>query len=157
LRRPGGSRLALRQARPPKQSTESAPDDRGEHVPDEAAAHPQRSLLLRALDGRTDADPDLSMMTAQAGDRYLICSDGLPVAATDDQILQTLVSVPEPADAVLALIDLAIRGGAPDNVTVIVADVIDLERSDLPPTKKPVFAGAASAAVATPGRFPGHG
>ncbi|HYS32554.1 MAG TPA: protein phosphatase 2C domain-containing protein [Streptosporangiaceae bacterium] len=119
--------------------------DQGRIRPDEASTHPQRSLLLRALDGRTDADPDLSMLTAQAGDRYLICSDGLPVAVSDDQILQTLVSVPEPADAVLALIDLAIRGGAPDNVTCIVADVIDLELSDRAPTAAPVVVGAAAA------------
>jgi protein phosphatase len=119
--------------------------DQGRIRPDEASTHPQRSLLLRALDGRTDADPDLSMMTAQAGDRYLICSDGLPVAASDDQILQTLVSVPEPADAVLALIDLAIKGGAPDNVTVIVADVIDLDEAKRTPTKAPVVVGAAAA------------
>jgi PPM family protein phosphatase len=119
--------------------------DQGRIRPDEASTHPQRSLLLRALDGRTDADPDLSMMSAQVGDRYLICSDGLPVAATDDQILQTLVSVPEPADAVLALIDLAIKGGAPDNVTVIVADVIDLDDARRAPTKAPVVVGAAAA------------
>jgi PPM family protein phosphatase len=119
--------------------------DQGRIRPDEASTHPQRSLLLRALDGRTDADPDLSMMAAQAGDRYLICSDGLPVAATDDQILQTLVSVAEPADAVLALIDLAIKGGAPDNVTVIVADVIDLDDAKRAPTKAPVVVGAAAA------------
>jgi PPM family protein phosphatase len=118
--------------------------DQGRIRPDEASTHPQRSLLLRALDGRTDADPDLSMMTAQVGDRYLICSDGLPVAATDDQILRTLVSVPEPADAVLALIELAIKGGAPDNVTVIVADVIDLDDAKRAPTKAPVVVGAAA-------------
>ena len=118
--------------------------DQGRIRPEEASTHPQRSLLLRALDGRTDADPDLSMLTAQAGDRYLICSDGLPVAVSDDQILQALVATPEPSDAVLALIDLAIRGGAPDNVTCIVADVIDPEVTGVPPTKAPVVVGAAA-------------
>jgi PPM family protein phosphatase len=119
--------------------------DQGRIRPDEASTHPQRSLLLRALDGRTDADPDLSMLAAEAGDRYLICSDGLPVAVSDDRILQALIEVPEPTDAVLALIDLAIKGGAPDNVTVIVADVIDLEQGDQAPTKAPVVVGAAAA------------
>ena len=119
--------------------------DQGRIQPAEAATHPQRSLLLRALDGRTDADPDLSMLDAQAGDRYLICSDGLPVAVSDEQILQALVAVAEPADAVLALIDLAIRGGAPDNVTCIVADVIDTDLSGLAPTNAPVTVGAAAA------------
>ncbi len=123
--------------------------DQGRIQPEEAATHPQRSLLLRALDGRTDADPDLSMLDAQAGDRYLICSDGLPVAVSDEQILQALVAVAEPADAVLALIDLAIRGGAPDNVTCIVADVIDTDLGGLAPTKAPVTVGAAAAAGGT--------
>ena len=120
--------------------------DQGRIRPEEASTHPQRSLLLRALDGRTDADPDLSMLTAQAGDRYLICSDGLPVAVTDDQILQSLIATPEPTDAVLALIDLAIRGGAPDNVTCIVADVIDPDATGVPPTRAPVVVGAAASA-----------
>jgi protein phosphatase len=119
--------------------------DQGRIRPDEASTHPQRSLLLRALDGRTDADPDLSMLNAQLGDRYLICSDGLPVAVTDDQILQALVAVADPPDAVLALIDLAIKGGAPDNVTCIVADVIDTERPGAVATKAPVVVGAAAA------------
>jgi serine/threonine protein phosphatase PrpC len=120
--------------------------DQGRIQPEEAATHPQRSLLLRALDGRTDADPDLSMLDAQVGDRYLICSDGLPVAVSDEQILQALVSVGEPTDAVLALIDLAIRGGAPDNVTCIVADVIDTDEGGLAPTTAPVTVGAAASA-----------
>ena len=123
--------------------------DQGRIQPEEAATHPQRSLLLRALDGRTDADPDLSMLDAQVGDRYLICSDGLPVAVSDEQILQALVAVAEPADAVLALIDLAIRGGAPDNVTCIVADVIDTDLSGVGPTSAPVVVGA-------PRRTPAH-
>ena len=117
--------------------------DQGRIKPEEASTHPQRSLLLRALDGRTDADPDLSMLTAQRGDRYLICSDGLPVAVSDDSILQALVSVAEPSDAVLALIDLAIKGGAPDNVTCIVADVIDPAAGPAP-TNAPVMVGAAA-------------
>jgi PPM family protein phosphatase len=117
--------------------------DQGRIKPEEASTHPQRSLLLRALDGRTDADPDLSMLTAELGDRYLICSDGLPVAVSDDSILQALISVADPSEAVIALIDLAIKGGAPDNVTCIVADVID-PAGDLAPTKAPVVVGAAA-------------
>jgi serine/threonine protein phosphatase PrpC len=117
--------------------------DQGRIRPEEAATHPQRSLLLRALDGRSDADPDLSMLTAQVADRYLLCSDGLPVAASDEQILQALSQGIEPSDTVMRLIDLAIAGGAPDNVTCIVADVIDTNTSGAMPTKAPVLAGAA--------------
>jgi PPM family protein phosphatase len=118
--------------------------DQGRIRPDEAATHPQRSLLLRALDGRTDADPDLSLLTAQLGDRFLLCSDGLPVAVSDEQILATLANVADPAQAVLDLIELAIGGGGPDNITCIVADVIDTERSQVTPTTAPVVAGAAA-------------
>jgi len=120
--------------------------DQGRIRPDEAASHPQRSLLLRALDGRTDADPDLSLLTAELGDRFLLCSDGLPVAVSDEQILAALADVADPAQVVLALIELAIGGGAPDNITCIVADVIDTERSQFAPTTAPVLAGAAASA-----------
>ncbi|HVB44762.1 MAG TPA: protein phosphatase 2C domain-containing protein [Streptosporangiaceae bacterium] len=118
--------------------------DQGKIRPDEAASHPQRSLLLRALDGRGDADPDISMMTAQVGDRYLLCSDGLPVAVSDELILHTLSEVAEPSDTVMRLIELAIQGGGPDNITCIVADVIDADYSQAAPTVAPVVAGAAA-------------
>ena len=118
--------------------------DEGRIRPEEAATHPQRSLLLRALDGRNDADPDLSLLAAEEGDRILICSDGLPVAASDAEIGQILADITEPADAVLQLIDLAIRGGGPDNITCIVADVIDPALSPVPPTRAPVVVGAAA-------------
>jgi len=124
--------------------------EQGRIRPEEAATHPQRSLLLRALDGRTDADPDLSMLEAMAGDRYLICSDGLPVAVSDDAIVQALAEAAEPADAVLKLIDLAIAGGAPDNVTCIVADVVDTDDPHVRPTRAPVLAGAAAASGEIP-------
>jgi protein phosphatase len=120
--------------------------DQGRIRPDEAATHPQRSLLLRALDGRTDADPDLSLLTAELGDRFLLCSDGLPVAVSDDDILTTLAEVSDPSQVVLELIELAIRGGGPDNITCIVADVIDTDRGNIPPTTAPVVAGAAASA-----------
>jgi serine/threonine protein phosphatase PrpC len=118
--------------------------DQGRIRPEEAATHPQRSLLLRALDGKSDADPDLSVLDVKAGDRFLLCSDGLPVAASDEAILQALSETPEPADSVLRLIELAIAGGGPDNITCIVADVVDTKHSRFRPTSTPVFAGAAA-------------
>ena len=119
--------------------------DQGRIRPDEAATHPQRSLLLRALDGRTDADPDLSLLTAELGDRFLLCSDGLPVAVSDEAILDTLAEFGEPAQAVLELIELAIAGGGPDNITCIVADVIDTDMGQSAATRSPVLAGAVAA------------
>src|SRR5215472_3669346 len=125
--------------------------DQGRIRPEEAATHPQRSLLLRALDGRTDADPDISVLTAQAGDRFLLCSDGLPVAVSDDDIMQALADIKDPGEAVLKLVEMAIAGGGPDNITCIVADVIDTRQSSLKPTREPVLAGAAASGAGTVG------
>ncbi len=99
--------------------------DEGRITEDEAAHHPQRSLLLRALNGGSDVEPTLSMREAKVGDRYLICSDGLSGVVSAEAIADTLASY-ETAEAADRLIELALRGGGPDNVTVIVADVVDL-------------------------------
>ena len=118
--------------------------DEGKITEDDVATHPHRSLLLRALDGRTMADPDLSTHETMAGDRYLLCSDGLSGVVTEQTLHQTLGSVWDPEKAALQLIELAIRGGGPDNITCIVADVVDPQTTALPPTRVPVLAGAAS-------------
>ena len=118
--------------------------DEGKITEDDVATHPHRSLLLRALDGRTVADPDLSTHETMAGDRYLLCSDGLSGVVTEQTLHQTLGSVWDPEKAALQLIELAIKGGGPDNITCIVADVVDTQTAALPPTRVPVLAGAAS-------------
>ena len=118
--------------------------DEGKITEDDVATHPHRSLLLRALDGRTIADPDLSTHETMAGDRYLLCSDGLSGVVTEQTLHQTLSSVWDPEKAALQLVELAIRGGGPDNITCIVADVVDTQTTALPPTRVPVLAGAAS-------------
>jgi PPM family protein phosphatase len=118
--------------------------DEGRISEDDVATHPQRSLLLRALDGRTLADPDLSTHETVAGDRYLLCSDGLSGVVTEQTLQHTLSTVGDPEKAALQLVELAIRGGGPDNITCIVADVVDTETTALPPTSTPVMAGAAS-------------
>jgi protein phosphatase len=117
--------------------------DEGRISPDEVATHPQRSLLLRAL-GSAEAEPDLSLREARAGDRYLLCSDGLSGVVSEETLHKTLSTVADPDEAVVQLIELAIRGGGPDNVTCIVADVVDSATAPLPPTDVPVLAGAAS-------------
>jgi PPM family protein phosphatase len=123
--------------------------DEGKITEDDVATHPHRSLLLRALDGRTVADPDLSTHEAMAGDRYLLCSDGLSGVVTEQTLHRTLSSVQDLDKAALQLVELAIKGGGPDNITCIVADVVDTQTTALPPTRVPVLAGAASHGSAT--------
>ena len=115
--------------------------DDGRISAEEADHHPQRSLILRALDGRDEVDLDLSVREAKAGDRYLLCSDGLSGVVSESTLQETLVSAGDPARAVDALIELALRGGGPDNITAIVADVVDVEAS---PSTTPVTVGAAA-------------
>lgn len=97
--------------------------DDGRITQEEAAHHPQRSLLLRALNG-TEVDPSLTIREVTVGDRYLICSDGLPGVVSAEAIAEALAS-PDPGVTADALIQLALVGGGPDNITVIVADVVD--------------------------------
>jgi protein phosphatase len=118
--------------------------DEGRISPDEAATHPQRSLILRALDGRSDAEPDLSLREAVAGDRYLLCSDGLSGVVSAETLHRTLTTVTQPDQAVIQLVELANRSGGPDNITCIVADVVDSDTSRFTLTNIPVVAGAAS-------------
>ncbi|SNS57392.1 protein phosphatase [Geodermatophilus pulveris] len=97
--------------------------DDGRITPEEANHHPQRSLLLRALNGQ-DVDPDLSMREARAGDRYLLCSDGLSGVVSEETLAEALQD-PDPHATADRLVELALRSGGPDNITVIVADVVE--------------------------------
>jgi PPM family protein phosphatase len=119
--------------------------DEGRITEEDVATHPQRSLLLRALDGRTLADPDLSTHETMVGDRYLLCSDGLSGVVTEQTLHQALSTVRDPDKAALQLVELALKGGGPDNITCIVADVVDTQTTAVPPTQVPVMAGAAQA------------
>ena len=97
--------------------------DDGKITAEEVASHPQRLLLLRALTGDHASRPDLQLHQTHPGDRYLLCSDGLHVVVPADAITRVLLTVADPDQAAADLIALAIDGGAPDNITCIVADV----------------------------------
>ena len=118
--------------------------DEGRISADDVSTHPQRSLLLRALDGRSIAEPDLSVHESLPGDRYLLCSDGLSGVVSDETLRGTLSAIEDLEIATRQLIELAIHGGGPDNITCIVADVVDTATTRLPPTTTPVLAGAAA-------------
>jgi protein phosphatase len=113
--------------------------DDGRITPEEANSHPQRSLLLRALNGQ-DVEPDLSMREAREGDRYLLCSDGLSGVVSEETMAEAL-SDPDPHSTADRLVELALRSGGPDNITVIVADVV--EDDGYGATMEPVVDGAA--------------
>jgi len=114
--------------------------DEGRITEEEAGHHPQRSLLIRALDGRGTVDPDLSIREVRRGDRYLLCSDGLSGVVPLNLLTEALAE-DDPKTAVDRLIELALEAGGPDNITCIVADVVD---SDSGPSTHPVVVGAAA-------------
>lgn len=112
--------------------------DEGRITKEEAHSHPQRSLIMRALTGH-EVEPTLTMREARAGDRYLLCSDGLSDPVSDETIHEAL-QIPDVAESAYRLIELALRGGGPDNVTVVVADVVDYDYGQT----QPILAGAVS-------------
>ena len=112
--------------------------DEGRITAEEAHSHPQRSLIMRALTGH-EVEPTLIMREARAGDRYLLCSDGLSDPVSHDTILEAM-QIPDVAESADRLIELALRGGGPDNVTVVVADVVDYDYGQT----QPILAGAVS-------------
>lgn len=129
--------------------------DKGELDPEDVSTHPQRSLILKACTGRP-VEPTVWSSEARPGDRVLLCSDGLSDPVSFSTIEEAL-GVGDPAQAARKLIDLALRSGGPDNVTVVVADVVGLDSDDaaggveaaaLP--VDPVVAGALNAGVEDP-------
>ncbi|MDQ0777447.1 serine/threonine protein phosphatase PrpC/DNA-binding transcriptional MerR regulator [Streptomyces aurantiacus] len=105
--------------------------DEGRLTPEEATVHPQRALLLKALTGGGPASapapasvPDVRLHDARAGDRYLLCSDGLSAVVPEDTLKETLRTSSEPAEAVRTLVAGANASGGPDNVSCVVADVV---------------------------------
>ncbi|MFC7646396.1 Stp1/IreP family PP2C-type Ser/Thr phosphatase [Streptosporangium lutulentum] len=118
--------------------------DDGRITLEEAATHPQRSILLRALDGSGEVDPDLSLREAQVGDRYLLCSDGLSGVVTAETMHHTLSTIEDPDTVVRTLIDLANRGGGPDNITCVLADVLEVDEALAPLTEAAVVGAAGS-------------
>jgi PPM family protein phosphatase len=115
--------------------------DEGRITPEEAQSHPQRSLVTRVLTGAHEDEPDLVVRQGRIGDRYLIASDGLTDYVARDTISQVLTDTVDPAQTADRLVALALRAGAPDNVTVVVGDLVDI--GSAPPTQPQVVGAAA--------------
>jgi len=97
--------------------------DSGAITPEQARAHPQRSLVSQVLQARP-AQPAYTVLRPDPGDRLLLCSDGLSDVVTDEQIGQVLRDYPDLEDCAAELIKLALAAGGPDNITVVLADVV---------------------------------
>lgn len=105
--------------------------DTGKITAQEAEHHPQRSVVMRVLgDFDLDLSPDLSVREAHPGDRWLLCSDGLSGMVSFETIERTMVENADVTACAERLVQLALRAGGSDNITCIVADVVDLD--DLP-------------------------
>jgi protein phosphatase len=98
--------------------------DDGRLTPEEAASHPQRSLLLKSLTFPSGVTPDLRLHDARPGDRYLLCSDGLSAVVPGPEVQRVISATADPEQAVRELVALANAAGGPDNVACVVADVV---------------------------------
>ncbi|CAN5749624.1 MAG: Stp1/IreP family PP2C-type Ser/Thr phosphatase [Actinobacteria bacterium] len=119
-------------------------------TPEEAERHPQRSAITRALGTEPSVEVDAFTMQAEPGDLFLVCSDGLSVMISDDDVFSAIESAggdPEPAaDALVAAANA--RGGE-DNITVVLFEIVDDQAPD--PAREPEPALEATATPATIG------
>ena len=118
--------------------------DAGRITPEEATTHERRNLLMKALDGVNDVESDLSIREVHPGDRFLLCSDGLCGVVPAATLTALLASDSDPTGVVDALVEQALLAGAPDNVTALVADVVDVAETDPEVHRSPIVVGAAS-------------
>lgn len=120
--------------------------DEGRITAAEAGSHPQRSVVTRVMTGQPDDEPDTSLREAKVGDRFLLCSDGLSDFVGADVIEEILREAATPEDAADRCIEVALKAHTRDNVTVIVAEVVDPDTSTPGnlPTTVPQVVGAAA-------------
>ena len=115
--------------------------DEGRITADQAINHPQRNIILNAMDGREDVEPVLDVLDPAPGDRYLVCSDGL-----SDYVLAADVSLAaghgDPQQACERLVELALEAGAPDNVSCVIAEVVETPPG--PDDRLPIVGGAVA-------------
>jgi protein phosphatase len=123
--------------------------DEGRISEDEAERHPQRSVFTRVLTGHPEDEPDLSVRETRLGDRYLVCSDGLTGVVRDETLAELLAEHDDPAVCAEALVGLALRGGGADNITCVVAHVVDSAQTSAGTVPDVVGSAAVRGTVAT--------
>src|SRR5262249_36633272 len=94
-------------------------------TPEQAESHPQRSIITRALGIDPEVDVDVYPVRIRAGDRILLCSDGLTTMVRPDEIGEILAGEPDPRRAGQLLADAANDAGGEDNITSVVVDVVE--------------------------------
>jgi protein phosphatase len=122
----------------------------GRITPEEALVHPRRSVLMRVL-GDVVGEPeiDVALFDAVAGDRWMICSDGLSGVVPEELMSRILTSKISPSEAADLLVGEALEFGAPDNVTVVVADIVRSSvETDFEPSARFVGSGANEVVIA---------
>jgi protein phosphatase len=129
--------------------------DEGRITEDEARVHPHRNLILRAVDGVHEPEPDVFTLELSLGDRILLCSDGCS-GVLDDEELARLLGDGTPDHAAVSLVSASLDAGSSDNVTVVVADLVDDDAVDDADTSAavvtgPMLVGAAAEAPRRPG------
>ncbi|HWJ10472.1 MAG TPA: protein phosphatase 2C domain-containing protein [Nocardioides sp.] len=115
--------------------------DEGRITPEEARVHPHRNLILKALDGLHDVEPDLFALELVAGDRLFLCSDGACGVLEDPRITEILTGG-SPEFSSIEMVRASLEAGSSDNVTCVVADVAEAT-PDAPP-QEPMIVGAAA-------------
>jgi protein phosphatase len=132
--------------------------DEGRITEAEARVHPHRNLILKALDGMGEAEPDLFLVDLEPGDRLLLCSDGAS-GSLDDGRLADILSGGTPDYAAVELVRASLDAGSTDNVTCLVADVVDAAEAgegDLAPMLVGAAADLKRKRGAMTGLFRGH-
>ena len=99
----------------------------GRLTPEQAESHPQRAIVTRALGVDADVEVDLYTIEVAAGDRVLLCSDGLTTMVRDRDVERLARSETDPQRAAEVLVDAANRAGGEDNTSVVVIDVLEVD------------------------------
>jgi protein phosphatase len=123
----------------------------GEMTEEEAAVHPQRHILTRALGVSAEVETDMWELELRTGDRVVLCSDGLTNEVGSDEMARILREVDDPGEAAQRLVEVANQHGGADNITVVIVDVQVGEQGDAPASRvTPLALGAAALTVPTP-------
>ncbi|TDD94528.1 PP2C family protein-serine/threonine phosphatase [Jiangella asiatica] len=128
--------------------------DDGRITAEDAREHPARSVVTKVLQGQSPIQPDFSLVDVQPGDRFLICSDGLSDVVGDPDIQQVMAAAGSIEEAADRLIALALDSGAPDNVTVVLGEVVPSDDDHPAPGSSQAFMVGAVAEPSPDGGTP---